>query len=126
MIKVAHRGNFEGRNPSQENSISYIKKALDRGFHVEVDVWEKSGRYLLGHDKPQYDVKGTFLQNKKLICHAKNIEAFYSMLKDKKIHCFWHEQDLCTLTSRGWVWMYPEVYIDGVLAGICSDRLSDE
>ena len=67
MIKVAHRGNFDGRNPSQENSISYIERALDRGYHVEVDVWEKSGRYLLGHDSPQYDVKGTFLQNKKLI-----------------------------------------------------------
>jgi hypothetical protein len=123
MIKVAHRGNYEGRNPAKENSISYIERALERGYHVEVDVWKKNGRYLLGHDSPQYDVKDTFLQNKKLICHAKNIEAFHSMLEDDKIHCFWHEQDLCTLTSRSWIWMYPEIYFKGKLWGICSDWL---
>jgi len=28
-----------------------------------------------------------------------------------------------TVTSKGFVWKYPEVYKDGVLWGICSDRL---
>ena len=26
---------------------------------------------------------------------------------DKNIHCFWHQEDDFTLTSRGFIWTYP-------------------
>jgi len=121
MIRVAHRGNTRGRKPSEENSPEYVQEALSKGFHVEVDVRLFNEEWYLGHDDPQYLVSEEFLENDKLVCHAKNVEAFHRMLKNKKIHCFWHEQDFCTLTSKGWVWKYPEIYYKGELIAICSD-----
>ena len=40
-------------------------------------------------------------------CHAKNLEALKIMLSYSDIHCFWHQEDDVTLTSRGYIWTYP-------------------
>ena len=48
-----------------------------------------------------------FLENKKLWCHAKNFQAFKIMLKNRSIHCFWHQKDDYTMTSQGYIWTYP-------------------
>jgi len=29
------------------------------------------------------------------------------MLENKKIHCFWHQEDDVQLTSKGFIWTYP-------------------
>ncbi len=121
MIKVAHRGNTHGRQDHLENQPEYVMAAIADGYYCEVDVWETPEGLFLGHDKPQYLITNKFLKNEKLICHAKNIEALHRMLEDPEIHCFWHEGDACTITSRGFVWKYPEVYFKGNLWGICSD-----
>ena len=42
----------------------------------------------------------------KIWFHAKNIEAFYELLK-LNIVCFWHQNDDVTLTSNGYIWTYP-------------------
>ena len=53
MKIIAHRGNLSG--PTQtENHPDQIKKALDLGFDVEIDVWYKENKVFLGHDFPQY------------------------------------------------------------------------
>ena len=95
-----------GPNPLRENSPDYIEKALKLGFDVEIDVWHRNGQFYLGHDKPQYKVESSFLKNRNFWCHAKNLEALDEMLK-KKIHCFWHQNDEYTLTSKGIVWAFP-------------------
>ena len=123
MNKIAHRGNTQGRKVDMENDPYYIFDALKEGHYCEVDVWFKNGHYYLGHDAPQYPTDLDFLENDKLFCHAKNIEAFHEMLKYPKINCFWHDQDECALTSHLFVWKYPEVYSKGKLWGICSDWL---
>jgi hypothetical protein len=107
MKIISHRGNLNGPNPSMENSISIINIALFHGFDVEIDVWYKNNKWYLGHDKPQYVIDESFLQNKKLWCHAKNLDAFNLMLKNKKINCFWHQNDDFALTSKGYIWTYP-------------------
>ena len=107
MKIIAHRANLSGPNTSTENSIPAINVALYHGFDIEVDVWYKNNKWYLGHDKPLYLVDESFLQNKKLWCHAKNLEALNAMLKNKKIHCFWHQNDDFTLTSKGYIWTYP-------------------
>jgi len=122
VIKIAHRGNRYGRKVEKENSPSHIEEAMRDGFHVEVDVWHEGGDYYLGHDEATYIISEKFLENYKLICHAKNIEALHKMLANEKIHCFWHEEDYCSLTSKRWIWKFPEVYNEGKLIGICSDR----
>ena len=107
MILISHRGNIDGKNPERENDPLYITKAIQRGFDVEVDVWYKNGDLYLGHDKPQYRMPDLdFFKDGKLWCHAKNIEALHFMLNED-IHCFWHQGDDVTLTSKGYMWTYP-------------------
>lgn len=112
MKIISHRGNLHGRIPEQENHPSYIQAAIDAGHEVEVDVWYTNGEYHLGHDLPQYKVYRTWLYEMKnvLWCHAKNADAFHRMLAEG-LHCFWHETDRYTLTSRGVPWCYPDNYI---------------
>jgi hypothetical protein len=112
MKIIAHRGNLRGPSPA-ENHPYYIKTALNRGFDVEVDVWLWDDKIYLGHDEPGYRLQNTipFLQHPGIWAHAKNIGAMDFMLKNS-IHCFWHEQDKLTLTSRGIPWCYPGTYIE--------------
>lgn len=107
MLFIAHRGNSEGPNPSRENHPSYISEALDRGYHVEIDVWLVNNELFLGHDTPQYETTLEFLQsNNRLVCHAKNADALAFLIKND-LHCFGHDQDDVVLTSKGWLWTFP-------------------
>ena len=103
---ISHRGNIDGPNKELENYPSYILKAIQQGYDVEVDVWYRNERYFLGHDKPEYEVDIDFLKNKKIWCHCKNIDALEKLL-DNDIHCFFHNTDAVTLTSEGFLWTYP-------------------
>jgi hypothetical protein len=107
MKKISHRGNLNGRIPERENSPDYIVESLSLGYNCEIDVWVVNDEYFLGHDKAQYKIEETFLESNLLWCHAKNIQALEKMLKNKKIHCFWHQNDDVTLTSKGFIWTYP-------------------
>ena len=120
IYKIAHRGNTKGRS-NRENHPETITEAAKNNF-VEVDVWYEDNRFWLGHDKPEYEITVDFLKNDKFFCHAKNIHALHKMLENE-IHCFWHHDDDVVLTSRGFVWKYPEVYKNGSLWGVCSDWL---
>ena len=109
MKLISHRGNIFGKNPNLENRPDYILQAIKKGYDCEIDVWLLGNKIFLGHDKikkKMYEVKIDFLKNKKLWCHAKNTEALNFMIKNK-IHCFWHEDDLVTITSKGWAWCHP-------------------
>ena len=119
----------------EENHPDHIDMALAQGFDVEIDVWKVLDEYYLGHDEPQYKVNMKFLKNEKLWCHAKNIEALYGMNKEG-VHCFWHQTDDVTLTSKGYLWTYPnkDLTQDSIavlpkakpkidVAGICSDYI---
>ena len=106
MKLIAHRGNIQGSNPLLENNPVYVFHALQNGFEAEIDVWFLGGRFYLGHDVPRYPIDESYLDQEGLWCHAKNLEALEKM-KSKKIHCFWHQNDDYTLTSRGYTWVYP-------------------
>jgi hypothetical protein len=105
MRIISHRGNIAGPNKGSENNPSYILEAIDQGYDVEIDVWLIDNRILLGHDYGQHQVELDFLKNKHLWCHAKNLEALEFMLNND-IHCFWHQEDDRTITSKGFVWTY--------------------
>jgi len=141
MILISHRGNVDGKNLNKENSPEYILEALSFGFNVEIDVWVEENKFYLGHDKPSFLIEKDFLINNKLWCHAKNLEALVQMLDEPDIHCFWHQNDDVTLTSKQYVWTYPGKKIANKRAvavmpeiiksdislavGICSDYISD-
>ena len=139
-LLIAHRGNITGPNPEKENHPEYIDKAIACGYNVEIDVWDVSGKLVLGHDVPQYEIDMNFLfdRKNKLWCHAKNVDALSRMIVyGEKINCFWHQEDDVTLTSKGYLWTYPGKEltqnsicvkpspnnIPTLCAGICDDEI---
>lgn len=106
------------------------------GFDVEIDVWLRDGRPFLGHDGPRTPVDVSTLLDERVWCHAKAPDALDFLLSIGS-HCFFHEGDEVTLTSRGVILtlvgrvpipssicMLPEArYVDRLpdCAGICSD-----
>jgi len=136
---ISHRGNLNGPNPSRENSPDYILSAINEGFDVEVDVWFIDNKFFLGHDYAKYEVSDKFLDNDNLWIHAKNYDAFFSLLKVSYNNVFWHTTEDYVLTSNRIVWAHqgkpitpesiclmPEMGYVGELysgRGICSDYI---
>ena len=106
MLKIAHRGNINGRT-DLENKPEYILNALSKGYDVEIDIWFTDSLYL-GHDEPQYKIEYEFLLQSGLWIHCKNIKAL-NYLKDNNNakNYFYHNVDDVTLTSKGLFWTYP-------------------
>ena len=121
MIVISHRGNLQGPDPLTENHPDAIDRAIDEGFDVEVDVRLMEGQWWLGHDQAQYDVSWQWLLTRRdrLWVHAKNLPALthlnlldrspYHHHRTPNVHHFWHENDTLTLTSRGFIWAYPNL-----------------
>ena len=107
MILISHRGNTSGSNVFDENKPLYIQKALDDGYHVEIDVWNINNSWFLGHDNPDYETSIEFLSTPKLLVHAKNLEALKKLISYKQIHSFWHQEDNYTISTKGIIISYP-------------------
>jgi len=107
MQIISHRGNTNGPDKGSENNPDVILYLLRKNIDCEIDVWFINNKFYLGHDKPQYEVKYSFLESKGLWCHAKNLEALHEMNIKKNIHFFWHDKDDFTLTSENIIWTYP-------------------
>ena len=140
MFLISHRGNHKAVDSKNENRPQQILHMLHQGYNIEIDVWFTKDRLYLGHDSPEYEVNLKFLQNDKLWCHAKNLAALEYMLLHN-VHCFWHQKDDYTVTSRGYIWTYPEKpvceksiivcknsedtkkYSKMNIAGVCSDYI---
>jgi hypothetical protein len=106
MLFIAHRGNINGPDIINENTIIQINKALKIGYDVEIDIWKINNIIYLGHDSPNYQINNNFLLNNKIWCHAKNIEALEYCIENN-IQCFSHDIDDYTITSSGYIWCYP-------------------
>jgi hypothetical protein len=146
MILISHRGNTSGPNPERENHPEYIFEALQAGYDVEIDVWFVDGKFMLGHDEPQYEFPFPLLDNNypKMWLHCKNIEALEVLhnldSRGDKVNYFWHQEDTITLTSKNHIWAYPgkqpiknsiavmpEIYNDNIegCKGVCSDYIQN-
>jgi len=131
MIIISHRGNLNGRDSRLENNPDHVAE-MSRIHQVEVDLWRINGELFLGHDGPQYQIDSDFF-NANLWVHCKNIEAA-QYASGVGINWFWHETDKMTLTSKGHIWCFPNVYLkNGItvmhhyakdlpdIKGICTD-----
>ena len=139
---ISYRGNLLGSNPDLENSPSAIQQAIKKGFDCEIDLWVKDKKIFLGHDYPQYEIDIDFLLdiNQFIWIHCKNLSAInYLTEKSDIFNFFWHENDKFTLTSKGFIWTYPnneydknsvivnlsaELVLEKDCYGICSDYVS--
>lgn len=139
---ISHRGNLYGPNSCKENHPDSLADPCKLGFDVEVDVWFIDNKFILGHDKPEYEIKKYDLLDNSYWIHCKNIEALFelstsSSAKSRQIQYFYHNSDDAVLTSRNKLWTYPgkpltsnsiavlpELYPDQDLsecAGVCTD-----
>lgn|SRR4030067_663960 len=109
MKLLSHRGNIVGPISKYENTIPYIDAAIRTGFDVEIDLFFKNDRFYLGHDRPERDISIEYLlKNKSVLwCHAKTINTLYELLRIE-MHCFFHDVDKVTLTSKGIIWTFPD------------------
>ena len=106
VVLISHRGNLNGPNKDKENHPIYIVNALRAGYDVEVDLWYKNNQLYLGHDDSQYKIDYNFLYEGNFWIHAKNIDAAYYLTHHKMLNWFFHNQDDCVLTSKGYLWTY--------------------
>lgn len=136
---IAHRGNTHGPQPTFENQIQYLLHAYDECGAIECDIQTYNGQLYFGHDDPQEIVSPDLIMQDNWFCHAKDLESLGTLL-DMGAHCFWHQQDTVTLTSKGYIWCYPKHYPEHERAvwldfedsfasmdlvkgwGLCSDR----
>tara|TARA_R110001583_G_scaffold162880_1_gene315110 strand:- start:3907 stop:4344 length:438 start_codon:yes stop_codon:yes gene_type:complete len=142
MILISHRGNIDKKLLNLENHPDYIDQAIGLDYSVEVDIRVIEGSFYLGHDKPQYGVTQDWLNKRldKLWIHCKNIEAVEWFAMIGRFNYFWHETDTLTLTSKGYIWVYPgkqivknsiavlpEIFNDNIseCVGICSDNIKN-
>ncbi|MCA8971036.1 MAG: hypothetical protein KDC95_14685 [Planctomycetes bacterium] len=124
MKLIAHRGNVAGRSP-HENAPGHIDAARALGFDVEVDLWVQGSRFLLGHDRGEYEVPLEFLLAEGSWIHCKNVRAVDAMI-EAHAHWFWHEEDERTLTSRGVVWTYPGRALSRGAIAVCPELAADD
>lgn len=125
MIKIAHRGNYAGKNPSRENTISYIEEAISAGYDVEIDVRLIHGDWFLGHDSLQEKIDISFFERPKVWTHCKNIEGYLSVYNNPKAHVFWHDKDEFVYTSKGIKWANVGVIThDGIMVMPEYDQLA--
>jgi hypothetical protein len=116
MIKIAHRGNYAGKNYARENTISYIEEAISAGYDVEIDVWLVDHKWHLGHDFPREEIPLSFMERSCVWTHAKNLIGYVSLYNNSKVHTFWHNKDEFVFTSKGIKWAYSGVVTnDGVM-----------
>ena len=143
MILISHRGNIDGPNVENENKPSYISTAIEKGYDCEVDFWFVNNKFVLGHDEPQYEIPIEFIQSyyRKLWIHCKNYDALSKLVEIDRggvyLNYFWHDTDDVIITSQGYMWANPGVYIENSIAvlpeykednlagrlGICSDYI---
>ena len=109
MKLISHRGNLMGKIPEKENTPNYIDAAISSGFDVEVDLWFNDGKFFLGHDLPENEIEISWIRERseKLWIHAKNSGALENLM-ETDLHYFFHVDDMATITSKGFVWVYPE------------------
>jgi hypothetical protein len=106
---ISHRGNLNGPNSCKENDPDWIEYVIDLGYDVEVDIWYDGGFYL-GHDKPEYKINKKWLEknSKFLWIHCKNQKALFELSRmGSQYNYFWHQNDYYTLTSKSFIWVYP-------------------
>ena len=108
MYLISHRGNLNGTS-NFENHPKTIDKAISLGFDVEIDVHLIGSEIYLGHDNPQYHINFSWIKNRKdsLWIHCKNLEAVEFFYNKKHLNYFFHSTDKCTITSKGFIWVYP-------------------
>jgi len=104
MIKIAHRGNFEGGNTPTENTIAQIDLAIAEGYDVKIDVWLLNDKWYLGYNLPQEEIDLAFMERPTIWTHCRDLKGYVSLYHNPKVNALWHSSDDFTFTSKGIKW----------------------
>jgi len=105
---ICHRALKNGPTPHLENKESEILDRLREGWGVEIDVWYLDGKWWLGHDKAtDLLLDKSILTHPRVWVHCKHLPAVERCIQQGTIHCFTHDSDEATLTSKQYIWCYP-------------------
>ena len=129
MIKIAHRGNYNGPDDYAENSPEQVYRAILAGYDAEVDFWVVDGKIYFGHNEPVYLIDQYFIHQhvKKLWLHCKNLEALdFTLSMPKYYQSFWHQEDDFAITSNNYIWTYPGKPVNNKSILVCKDAPSKE
>ena len=102
MKLISHRGNIDGPIPEIENNPLYIKKAIELGYDVEIDIRLHNDELFLGHDTPDYrvDIPWLFMLSDKLWIHTKNFEALNLLIDIHDLKVFYHQLESHTIINN--------------------------
>lgn len=105
MRIISHRGRLKG-DEGLDNNPTQIEKCISLGYDVEIDL---NSDLFLGHDVPEFKINKEWLFDLKysLWIHCKDLSALDFCLQNN-LHCFYHETDKVTLTSKGYIWTFPQ------------------
>lgn len=108
MRLISHRGNIVGKNPTRENSPSYIDTAISAGYEVEVDINYMNGKFYLGHDTPDYEISEQWMIKRRdsVWFHCKNLDAATELCKLSDFKFFCHTSDSFVMTSTNHIWVH--------------------
>lgn len=105
-IVISHLGNITGRVPEKENTLAHVQAALDRGFHVCVQVVYRNGAFLLPCSSGYDLAKPAFLSRQRLWCGTDDAEAMDALCAINA-HAFFIAERLPSLTTAQFVWTLP-------------------
>jgi hypothetical protein len=107
---ISHRGNTNGPDPKTENHPDQIEKVIkETNYDIEIDVRYENSKFVLGHDKGQYEIPTEFFYNKKgrLWIHCKNVAALHNLLGNS-YKIFAHDRDECVIIMDKYLWTFPD------------------
>lgn len=145
-IFISNKGNTNGPNIILENTLTYIQKALSKGFFVKVDITRKG--YDEDKREPIFILDKTFdivprdlLENKKVYFQCSDFDTLYEMTRyNKNSFVYTYQHSAITLNStilryfpdmydQKYIIMFPELAYSNIEfynlypdpCGICSD-----
>ncbi len=109
MIIIAHRGNLNGIDENEHSPLN-ILRCLKSELDVEIDAHWYNDELWMGHDKPVYKCPPSYLTNKHIWFHAKDLESLEFLVKINA-HVFWQQKDEYTITSKGFLWAFSNQHV---------------
>jgi hypothetical protein len=113
MKIIAHRANISGPDCKRENRIFAIEECINLKLDVEIDLRFNQGQFYLGHDEIQEKIDIEWLNKYQdyLWIHCKDFDSL-NKLRGTNLNYFWHNVDMFTLTSKQFIWTFPNNIVD--------------
>jgi len=108
MIFISNAGNLKKRNDDLMNHPDSIKKCLDLGLNVRVDVKFLENNFFLINYKDKFLIETKVLEDYRVWCQAADIHTLSMLSSSLNINCFYLKKDKFTITSKGFVWNYDK------------------